>query len=166
MTRFVAGILAGFLILAAGAYLFIIVGGMPVAVRGNSLPLERWIARTSIHAAIGKDADKASPISATEPNLTHGAKEYTEHCAGCHGIPNHPSSIGKAMYPHAPQLFDPNKGVTDDPAGETYWKVKNGIRLTGMPAFTDILDETEIWQISLLLKNADHLPEAAIHELK
>lgn len=46
-------------------------------------------------------------------------------------------------------------GVTDDPAGETYWKVANGIRLTGMPAYRDALSPTEMSQVSLLLANAD-----------
>lgn len=68
------------------------------------------------------------------------------------------------MYPEAPQLFVHK--VTDDPAGETYWKVANGIRLTGMPAFKDSLSETEMWQASLMLANADKLPAAATEILK
>jgi mono/diheme cytochrome c family protein len=63
------------------------------------------------------------------------------------------------MYPAAPQLWAPHGngvvGVSDDPPGETYWKVKNGIRLSGMPAFDQILNDTQIWQVSLLLANAD-----------
>jgi hypothetical protein len=62
------------------------------------------------------------------------------------------------MYPHPPQLFK-GHGVTDDPVGETYWKVANGIRLTGMAAYTGALSETERWQVSLLLANADKLPQ-------
>jgi hypothetical protein len=50
-------------------------------------------------------------------------------------------------------------GVTDDPVGETYWKISNGIRLTGMPAYTNSLSQTETWQVSLLLANADKLPQ-------
>jgi thiosulfate dehydrogenase len=54
-------------------------------------------------------------------------------------------------------------GVSDDPAGETYWKVANGIRLTGMPAYKEMLTDTEMWQVSLLLANADKpLPPAAV----
>jgi mono/diheme cytochrome c family protein len=50
--------------------------------------------------------------------------------------------------------------VSDDPAGETYWKVANGIRLTGMPAFKKTLTDTQMWQVTLLLKNADQqLPD-------
>jgi thiosulfate dehydrogenase len=61
------------------------------------------------------------------------------------------------MYPQPPQLFK-GHGVTDDSVGETYWKVANGIRLTGMPAYTNALSETEMWQVCLLLANADKLP--------
>jgi mono/diheme cytochrome c family protein len=64
------------------------------------------------------------------------------------------------MYPHPPLLLD-GKGVTDDEPGETYWKIFNGIRLTGMPGFSKTLNETQMWQIALLLANADKLPPAA-----
>jgi len=66
------------------------------------------------------------------------------------------SFTSKGMYPRPPELFK-GKGVTDDPPGVTYWKVTNGIRLTGMPAYTGALTPTEIWQVSLLLANADKL---------
>jgi mono/diheme cytochrome c family protein len=63
------------------------------------------------------------------------------------------------MFPRAPQLWAKHKngavGVSHDPVGETYWKVKNGIRLTGMPAYGKALTETELWQVSLLLAEAD-----------
>ena len=54
-------------------------------------------------------------------------------------------------------------GVTDDPPGETYWKVANGIRLPGMPSYKGVLTDTEMWQVSLLLAIADKpLPPAAL----
>ncbi len=45
--------------------------------------------------------------------------------------------------------------MSDDEAGETYWKVANGIRLSGMPAYSHVLTDAQMWQVSLLLKNAD-----------
>jgi hypothetical protein len=69
------------------------------------------------------------------------------------------------MFPRPPQLFR-GKGVTDDEPGETYWKVANGIRLTGMPAFKQQLNDTQMWQLSLLLTNADKISEAVKQELK
>jgi mono/diheme cytochrome c family protein len=64
------------------------------------------------------------------------------------------------MFPKPPALLV-GMGVTDDEPGETYWKVANGIRLSGMPAFRQSLSETEMWQVSLLLAHADKLPEQA-----
>jgi mono/diheme cytochrome c family protein len=47
--------------------------------------------------------------------------------------------------------------------GETYWKVANGIRLTGMPAYKDLLTDTQLWQVALLLSDANKpLPPAAL----
>jgi mono/diheme cytochrome c family protein len=76
------------------------------------------------------------------------------------------------MYPSAPQLWKKHArgnvvGVSDDEAGETYWKVANGIRLTGMPAFSKVLSDTEMWQVSLLLKNADkEMPDPVVKILQ
>ena len=64
------------------------------------------------------------------------------------------------MYPRPPQLFK-GKGVTDDEPGESYWKIFNGFRLTGMPGFSKALNETQMWQLALLVANADKLPPSA-----
>jgi thiosulfate dehydrogenase len=63
------------------------------------------------------------------------------------------------MFPKPPLLMR-GTGVTDDPPGETYWKVSGGIRMTGMPGFDKTLSTTQMWQVSLLLANADKLPQA------
>ena len=76
------------------------------------------------------------------------------------------------MFPSAPPLWEKHHsgtvvGVSDDPPGETYWKVANGIRFTGMPDFKTQLTDTEMWQVSLLLANADKpLPPAALSILR
>ena len=64
------------------------------------------------------------------------------------------------MYPKPPLLLE-GKGVTDDEPGESYWKIFNGIRLTGMPGFSKSLSETQMWQVALLVRNADKLPPSA-----
>jgi mono/diheme cytochrome c family protein len=69
--------------------------------------------------------------------------------------------ISKGMFPPPPQLFEKADMMTDDPEGETYWKVTHGIRLSGMPGFGAALSDTERWQVTMLLKNADKLPASA-----
>ena len=65
------------------------------------------------------------------------------------------------MFPQAPQLLTPEGMVTDDPVGVSYWKVQNGIRLSGMPSFESILNEQQKWDVSAFLARADKLPPEA-----
>jgi mono/diheme cytochrome c family protein len=56
--------------------------------------------------------------------------------------------------------------VTDDPVGVTFWKVKNGIRLSGMPSFDSTLNDQQKWNVSAFLARADDLPPEAQAALK
>ena len=162
MSRVIGGFLAGVLVVLAAEYLFLTQGGMPAAAaNAKPLPLERFMAGRALHVAIAKDADKPSPLPPDEANLAAGAKVYRAQCLVCHGAidQKQPDAIARGMFPRPPQLMPPRKGVTDDPVGETYWKARNGIRLTGMPAFEGSLTEDQLWQVSLLLSKADQLPD-------
>ena len=162
MGKLIVGVIAGAVLVLSAEYLFLTQGGMPVATKGGPLPLERFLTSRALHAAMAKEATRPAPIPASEANLLAGATVYRSQCEGCHGSVDQktPSAIARGMFPRPPQLMPPHKGVTDDPVGETYWKVKNGIRLTGMPGFDGALNDTEMWQVSLLLLNADRIPES------
>jgi thiosulfate dehydrogenase len=162
MKKILAGVLVGICLPFVAGYWFVVSGHMPVATKGPPLPMEQFLARKAQHAAIDPEAGKPSPLPADEPNLLAGARVYQAQCAVCHGHLGQPeSAIAKGMFPHPPQLLPPRKGVTDDEVGETFWKVKNGLRLTGMPGFGASLSENEMWQVSLLLRHADQLPASA-----
>ncbi len=103
-----------------------------------------------------------APFAADGAHLVAGAKVFRQNCAVCHGLPQRPASaISKGMFPRPPQLYESGEDVADDPVGETYWKVKNGIRLTGMPGFVGSLSPRQLWEVSLLLHEGDHLPDPA-----
>ena len=159
--KFLTGLLIGIILLPLCAFLYVMFGYAPVATAGPPLPLEKTFTRMALDARIKHEAPANSPIDASETNLLEGAKTYREYCGVCHGMRNQPkTAIAKGMYPPVPQLMT-GKGVTDDPVGETYWKVANGIRLTGMPAFTGSLDSNHLWQVSELLAHANQLPPSA-----
>lgn len=160
MKRIFFGFILGVIAVFGGGYLFLISGLMPVATIAPALPLEEWAAHLAIHAAMRGETSLASPLKTSDENLHAGAQVYLQHCAVCHGQPDHkPSMIARGMFPKPPQLFEKDDLVTDDPIAKIYWKVKNGIRLTGMPGFQGNLSETEMWQVSQVLLEADHLPE-------
>ena len=161
MGRWIFGFIVGFLLLPVLAFLYVFFGYAPVATAGAPLPLERYMAHLALKARIHKEMPKDSPVQPTEANLTAGAKIYRDYCAVCHGTAAEPmTATAKGMFPPPPQLLQ-GKGVTDDPAGETYWKVANGIRLTGMPAYYGSLTNVELWQVSQFLAHANELPNSA-----
>ena len=124
------------------------------------MPFERMLARKALHARLDKEMPTTVPISADEAAYTAAVPIYKENCAVCHGLPGQPkSAVAKGMFPKPPMLLE-GKGVTDDPPGETYWKVSGGIRMTGMPGFANSLSTTQMWQVSILLANADKLPKS------
>jgi len=169
--KFLLGLILGLLIVPAAGLLYLNFGGLPVSVADHPFPFEREIVRNPLHARIDSEMPKSAPLSPSEANLLIGAHIYRENCAACHGLYGRPSQFGGYMYPKAPQLWEPHGagvvGVSDDPPGETYWKVKNGIRLTGMPSFAKVLNDAQMWQVTVLLANADKpLPSSALDLLK
>jgi mono/diheme cytochrome c family protein len=157
MKGFVIGLIVGLALVGIGLFSYFAIGMAPVATSAAPMPLERTLAKLALHARIDREMPKNAPLAASEANYLAGAQIYRTNCAVCHGLVGQPeTSISKGMFPDVPQLFV--HGVTDDPAGETYWKVTNGIRLTGMPGFKNTLSETERWQVTLLLADADKLP--------
>lgn len=164
--RFIAGFVFAILLVPICMYCYFRFGYAPVATAAAPWPFEKKLAHMALNARIDKEAPKAAPFQANETDLQEGAHLYRAQCAPCHGLPDQPkTAIAVGMYPEPPQLFH-GKGVTDDPAGETYWKVANGIRLTGMPAYTKSLTEKQLWEISLLLAGADKLPASVTEALR
>ena len=153
------GFLLGIVAVAAVIFLYFRFGTPPVAVADAPFPFEKQIVKLPLNARIDREV-KTPPFGTSEDVFESGAHIYQAQCASCHGTPGHDVAHAKTMYPSAPQLWKKHArgnvvGVSDDEAGETYWKVANGIRLSGMPAYNHILSDTQMWQVTLLLKNAD-----------
>jgi mono/diheme cytochrome c family protein len=171
MIRFVFGIIVGVLLLPVGAWIWFKHGHPPVAVADSPFPFERQITGAPLQARIDSELPAEVRVQANEATFIAGAQIYRQQCAFCHGVYGSQSVVGGHMFPDAPPLWEKHHGevvgVSDDPPGETYWKVANGIRLTGMPAYKQVLSDTEMWQVSVLLANADKpLPPAALTLLK
>jgi mono/diheme cytochrome c family protein len=172
MFRFLVGIVLGIALVPVAILVWIRFGDVPVAVSDSPFPHEQQITGIPLKARIDREMVATPPIQPDNDNLLAGAHVYGEKCAMCHGFHGKPSATGTHMFPDAPPLWEKHHGgavvgVSDDPPGETYWKVANGIRLTGMPAYRTQLTDTEIWQVSLLLANADKpLPPAALELLR
>ncbi len=159
MAKFIIGVIVGFLLVPICFFIYVKSGHAPVATSSSPMPFETFFAKTALHSTLAREAPKTMSTKASEDELQNGAMVYKMNCAGCHGLPGRPETpMAKGMFPHPPQLLEPSGMVTDDPVGVTYWKAKNGIRLTGMPGFKGSLTDAELYSVSLLLANADKLP--------
>jgi thiosulfate dehydrogenase len=162
--KFLLGFVFALVVIFLGGWIYLRWGHPPVAAADPAFPMEAQIVHVPLNARIARELQQP-PFHASEDAFEAGAEIYKDECANCHGLPAQPVDYAKWMYPQAPQLWQKHAkgnvvGVSDDEPGETFWKVKNGIRLTGMPAFQHILSDAEMWDVSLLLKNADQpLPD-------
>jgi thiosulfate dehydrogenase len=165
MRKFLIGLIIGFLIFPALIYSYFSSGNVPVATSAPPMPFERKLAHMALDTRLDKEMPKTVPIAADEAAYSAGAQVYKDNCAVCHGLPGQmQTAIAKGMFPKPPKLLE-GTGVTDDTPGETYWKVSNGIRMTGMPGFEKTLSTNQMWQVSLLLANADKLPKTVTDSL-
>jgi mono/diheme cytochrome c family protein len=160
LKNFIVGLILGLILVPICVFAYFITGSAPVATSAPPLPFEKTLAHGALNARVAREMPKSIPLSADEPNFMAGAAVYRDNCAVCHGIPGGaPTPVARGMYPKPPKLLE-GKGVTDDEPGESYWKVANGIRLTGMPGFSESLSQTQMWQVSLLVAHADKLPDS------
>ena len=151
----------GWIVLPVLGFLYLRFGYVPVAVNGPVIPFEELLAGTAVQARIARDAPTKAAFPPSEDNLVAGAKIYREQCVECHGQPGStPSAASKGMYPPPPQFFE-RKVMGNDPVGQNYWIVANGIRLTGMPGYRDSLSDLQLWQVSQYLSNRGNLPDPA-----
>ena len=163
MRGFILGVLVTLVLIGLVGYGLVRSGRIPANADAKAGGLELWAANTSLAATLRREAPSGpNPVPLTEANLMEGVRLYADHCAICHGTSagvGAVSGIARGEYPGPPQLT--TDGVEDDPEGYTYWKVKHGIRLTGMPAWRDSLSDRQIWTLALLLKHMDKLPPEA-----
>jgi len=158
-----AGVATAAVVGLAAGYLLIQSGLIPANADAKPGGFELWAAGTSLNATLAREAPKGpNPVALTDAHLLDGVKLYGEHCALCHGTSVGEASaspVARGLYPSPPQFG--SDGVEDDAEGLSYWKIKHGIRLTGMPSWGATLTDEQIWTLALFLKHMDKLPPVA-----
>jgi len=162
-------LIGGIIVFIAVFFLCLKFAPLPVAVADSPFPLEKQSVKIALRSRISRQMQSA-PFGVNEDVLQACAHIYREQCSICHGIPGHDSGFAKHMYPAPPQLWKKHGdhgavGVSEDEPGFSYWIVSNGIRLTGMPSFINVLSDTQRWQVSLLLKNANQEQPASVTQI-
>ena len=153
--RYLLGGLATLAILAVAAAAVIMLGAYDVAATRPHNAITHWILSTTMRSSVSNRATQSGkPMPVTEELAVRGFADFDEMCVTCHGAPGKErSEIGKGLNPTPPDLMIAARRWSDT---ELFWIIKNGIRMTGMPAFGLTHDDERIWAIATVVR---HLPD-------
>lgn len=123
---------------------------------------EKVMAHTMRSLAVPSRAkNMKNPVPNTPENLQEATVHWADHCAFCHA--NNGSGdteVGRNLYPKAPDMRLSDTQNSSD--GELYYTIKNGVRLTGMPAWGSPGDADEdSWKLVYFIR---HLPKMTPQE--
>ena len=148
--KLIGGIVIGLLLAVGGMLLFALSGAFDVAATSPDSSISQWLFRTTMRRSVATRSSDIPPPQFTDEGAKDGFKEFSEMCTGCHGAPGKPPrAVGKGLNPRPPDLA---KTVPTWDDGNLFWIIKNGIKMTAMPAFGRTHDDQTIWNIVAFLK--------------
>ncbi len=157
MRKFFVGFVIAVVVVLGAGFLCVRFGLMDPRADIPINSLERRIAMPALDAAVDRRAPEVqNPVQPTNANLIAGMKVYQTNCASCHGDVHRPHGmLADSLYPRAPQFVE---DAADMPENQNFYIIQHGIRLSGMPAWKQVLDEQEMWQVTAFLSHMDKLP--------
>ncbi len=121
-------------------------GNWNIAASEPHFPPVRWAAERVYHASVDQHAGTSLQASLTDADVAPGGRLYSENCAVCHAAPGGELSAWvDGMAPVPPHL--PAEGTGFD-AAEVFWILRHGIKMSGMPAWQDVLTDAELMSLT------------------
>ena len=147
---------------AAAAFWF---GAYNVAATAEHFALTHWLLDRGMQRSVKQRARSiAVPPLGDPAQIRRGVSLFREHCVQCHGAPGTaPASFALGMAPAPANLV---YTAREWPAEDIFWTIKNGTRMTGMPAWEFRLSDEEIWTIVAFAKKLPELSPQTYRELK
>jgi mono/diheme cytochrome c family protein len=133
-----------------------------VSAKATPSAIEVMMARKARHMALPSTARSlTNPVPASEENLRDAMLHFADHCAICHGNDGScDTMMGSGLYPKPPDLRLAETQKLSD--GELFWIIENGVRFTGMPAFSTRHSSPEdSWKLVHFIR---HLPQLTADE--
>ena len=154
--------------IAAAALGLWYVVGRGVSAKEQPGAIEEFVARRVRALAIPARARAVeNPVARSDAVIAEGRAHFADHCASCHGNDGSGNTpVGRALWPKAPDMRQPQtQNLTD---GELFWIIENGIRFTGMPAWSTGTKEGETasWHLVHFLRRLPALTPEEIEEME
>jgi Cytochrome c, mono- and diheme variants len=166
--RFLLGVIVGAAGILVGGYILAMSGTISVAATnhgGVNDMVDHWLGEVSDKSVEKHAPQKTNPFASDLAAPAAGLAHYKENCLYCHGARSlDAQEFAKGLNP-APPMLD-MKGTQKISDGQLFWIISNGIRMTGMPAFSPTHTEAEIWKIVAFVRHLPKLSDAEIEKLK
>lgn len=139
-------------------------GAFNVATSWKDPSLMRWAMVTTRENSIERRAKGiVAPPTKGSNQIESGFRSYREMCATCHALPGEKKSpVEVGLNPEPPKLIESGEHMT---AAELFWVIKNGIRMTGMPAWGVTHSDNELWDIVAFIKVMPEMSKADFSRL-
>jgi mono/diheme cytochrome c family protein len=123
-----------------------------------------WDVTTRAMATIREHSIEARAAGLTVPNLADpalialGAEHYAGMCTGCHLAPGMgDNEMRQGLYPKPPNLA----ARRDRGPAESFWIIKHGLKMSGMPAWGVTHDDEAIWGLVAFVQQLPTMDAAA-----
>ena len=164
--RFLFGFLAGIGFLLLAGLVVIWTGAYNVAASSGHAGIVRWAFDSTFHNSVEARADDSAitPEMIRSADLRSGFREFQEYCVHCHGAPGvQPHDWTSGMVPNPPELSTVAGEWTPQ---QIFWIVKNGVKMTGMPAFGDTESDETIRNIAVFVDRLEGMSPQAYAQLR
>ena len=153
--KILLSVLSTLIVIIFFCLVFIYSGWYEVSASNKDGGIVEWIVQTTKNNSIeSRIEDISVPDLNDSIRIKEGFEHYNEMCVSCHGAPGkEESELSKGLNPPAPYLVEEAEEI--DPR-ELFWITKNGIKMTGMPAWGKTHSDEKIWAIVAFVKK---LPE-------
>ncbi|MEE9215235.1 MAG: cytochrome c [Thermodesulfobacteriota bacterium] len=159
---FIKTVIFVLILLIAGMIVFIYSGTYNIAATEPHSLLVEWVFNTAKKYSVKKHSENITRPKLSDDSLVKaGFDHYENMCAGCHGAPG--TEPAEGFNPSPPDLAEKAEELSST---ELFWVTKNGIKMTGMPAFGLSHSDQEIWSIVAFLKQLPDLTPEDYDALK
>lgn len=164
MKRFWTGLVLGILISILVPLLVLASGVVNMAATAGPSAAEVAFARFAVRRSMAWRVPEATnPYAGDQQAEAAGIDHYADTCLACHGAPGvPPKEFAKGLNPPAPNLIESLNNRSD---AELFWIVKNGIRMTGMPALGPTHTDDDIWKVVSFVRTLPTLSEEQTTQL-
>ena len=150
-------LLATICLFAAGAIVFVWSGVYNIAANVPHWGITKWALEETRERSIAVHSKGIKIPTQTDQRLLNiGFQHYNAMCRLCHNAPGYTrTEISRGLYPLPPDFSAIETKLPGD--AQLFWIAKNGIKMTGMPAFGSTHSEEELWGIVHFVKNLSNM---------